>query len=64
MINRSSEGALVFFGAPSRRQRLARRRMVVIAAICGLALASWALGALSNLGSQPLARGGSYLVSE
>ena len=47
-VIRSPQGELVFFGAPSRRQRLARRRRLTILALAGLAFAGWAFGELSG----------------
>ena len=53
-VIRSHNGELVFFGAPSRRQRLARRRRITILALVGLALAGWAVGALSGPHDPPI----------
>jgi hypothetical protein len=40
------QGGLVMFQALSRRQRLARRRVLVIAAMAGLALTAGVIGAV------------------
>lgn len=40
-----SHGSMILFQAPSRRQRLARRRSAVIGAVLALAAASGVIGA-------------------
>ncbi|HEY3694503.1 hypothetical protein [Phenylobacterium sp.] len=46
---------VAYFPASSRRQRMARRRLYVVAALAGLALASGVAGMLTAPRAQPLA---------
>ena len=61
-MNRSAmntpPAGLVLFQAPSRRQRLARRRTTVVTALVGLALASGILGAMAGAADPAPATGG------
>lgn len=41
-------GSAILFQAPSRRERLARRKIAVVSAVVGLAILSSLLGALSH----------------
>ena len=52
---------LVAFEPPSRRQRMARRRLAVISGLCGLALASGVVQAL--IGSDDVPRTTSIYVA-
>lgn len=51
---------LVFFQAPSRRQKLARRRMIATAAFAGAAVFSAAIGALAGGKSDASAQTGIF----
>lgn len=61
-VHRGSEGALVSFYAPSRRQRMARRRLVAVLSVVGIALAGMVVGMLSpSRAGAPLTGAFSYL---
>ena len=58
-----SYGGLVLFGAPNRKQRLARRRLVVVSSVVALASAAWLFGALTRAAA-PAVEQASYFSYE
>lgn len=54
----ASHGSLILFQAPTRRQRIARRRTVAVTAILALALASGIVGAIASRGGEAQALAG------
>ena len=62
--DRSPYGGIVLFGAPSRKQRLARRRLIVTSAIVAMALTSWLIGALAGARDPGVGASSHYFTSE
>jgi hypothetical protein len=55
---------VTYLPASSRRQRMARRRVYVVAALAGLALASAAIGVLTARSTPPLSASASYFPTQ
>jgi hypothetical protein len=55
---------VTYLPASSRRQRMARRRVYVVAALAGLALASAAIGMLTAPSAPPPSASGSYFPTQ